>query len=146
MPTDPLLRINNSLTIPYSELKWRFSRAGGPGGQNVNRTASRVELLFDVTGSQALTEEQRELVCRRLRGYIGKDGVLHLVSSATPSQWQNREELIERFVALVSNGLVPVRKRIKTKPSRSSKEIRLDRKKRRSATKQGRGRVKIKDW
>ena len=113
----------------------------------MNRTNSRVELLFDVANSPSLTDKQRALVVRRLRSYVDRSGILHLVSQETPSQWRNRETLLERFSTLMSSGVAsPSPKRVKTKPSRASKERRLERKRRHSEVKKKRKRVQSKDW
>jgi ribosome-associated protein len=101
----------------------------------VNRSETQVELLFDVTKSPSLTEDQRDRVLHRLRGYIDSRGVLHLTSQNTRSQRRNREQVIERFRNLMDEGLHVRRKRIATKPSRGAKETRLRRKRRRSLVK-----------
>ena len=143
---DNTLRINDNLTIPRDELRFRYARSGGPGGQKVNRTASQVELLFDVAHSPSLTPRQRALIQHRLTGYIDSKGVLHLVSSTTPSQWRNREEVIARFRALLARSLRVRRRRIPTRPSRAAREKRLQRKKRRSQTKRQRRRAEAEEW
>lgn len=135
------LQVNRQLTIPLDELRFRFTRSGGPGGQNVNRTATRVELLFDVVRSPSLTEEQRALLLKRLRHEIDSEGVLRLVSQSTTSQWQNRQEVIERLRMLLRAALRLPRKRIPTRPSRAAREKRLQRKRRRSLVKRNRRRV-----
>jgi len=143
---DNTLRINDNLTIPRDELRFRYARSSGPGGQKVNRTASQVELLFDVAHSPSLTPQQRALIQYRLGGYIDSRGMLHLVSSATPSQWRNREEVIARFRTLVLHSLRVRRRRIPTRPSKAVKERRLQRKKRRSQTKRQRQRTETEEW
>jgi ribosome-associated protein len=144
--SDNTLRINDNLTIPRDELRFRYARSSGPGGQKVNRTASQVELLFDVAHSPSLTPRQRALIQHRMGGYIDSRGVLHLVSSATPSQWRNREEVIARFRALLLHSLRVRRRRIPTRPSKAVKEKRLQRKKRRSQTKRQRRRTEAEEW
>jgi len=143
---DNTLRINDNLTIPRDELRFRYARSSGPGGQKVNRTASQVELLFDVANSPSLTPQQRALIQHRLAGYIDSRGVLHLVSSTTPSQWRNREEVIARFRTLLLHSLRVRRRRIPTRPSKAVKEKRLQRKKRRSQTKRQRRRTETEEW
>mgnify|MGYP003681907245 CR=1 FL=1 len=143
---DNTLRINDNLTIPRDELRFRYARSSGPGGQKVNRTASQVELLFDVANSPSLTPRQRALIQHRLAGYIDSRGVLHLVSSTTPSQWRNREEVIARFRTLLLHSLRVRRRRIPTRPSKAVKEKRLQRKKRRSQTKRQRRRTETEEW
>jgi ribosome-associated protein len=140
------LTVNERLQIPLDEFDFRFSRAGGPGGQNVNRTASRVELLWDVAGTPSLSEEQRALLLRRLASYIDSRGVLHLVSQSERSQWRNREDVLDRLVAMLTQALRRPRRRIATAPTRTSIERRLEGKKKAGRTKQGRGRVSSDEW
>lgn len=132
------IAITRSLSIPLEELEFRFSRSGGPGGQHANRSETRVELLYDVARSPSLTEVQRELLSERLDRLIDQDGVLHLVSSESRSQHQNRQAVIARFVALLQEALRPRKKRRATRPSRGSRERRLEEKRRHSVKKRGR--------
>lgn len=137
----PVLHIAEGLAIPEEELHYRFSRASGPGGQHVNRSETRVELLFDVARSPSLTEEQRTRILARLSGYIDGDGVLHLVSSATRSQLENRQDVTERLRNLLAAALKQHRRRIPTRPGRAAREARLNTKRARSQIKQLRRRV-----
>ncbi len=121
--------------VPLEELTFRFSRSGGPGGQHVNRSATQVELLFDVAHSPSLTEEQRALVMQRLRGYIDADGVLHLVSSSTRSQLRNREEVVRRFAQMMERALRVPRPRRPTRPTAAARARRLEQKRRRAEIK-----------
>jgi|ERR1041385_4794198 ribosome-associated protein len=130
------ITINDQLTLPYSDVSFRFARSGGSGGQNVNKVETRVELLFDVAGSKSLTEEQRRQIMGKLRSYIDSAGMLRIVAQESRSQWRNRVDAMERFAELVREALKPVKKRVATKSSRASKQKRLDNKKRRSETKQ----------
>jgi ribosome-associated protein len=141
-----VLQINAELSIPLSELHFRFSASGGPGGQNVNRTATRVELLFDVRRSPSLGEVQRTMLLHRLRPALDQEGVLRLVSQATRSQLRNREDALLRFRLLLAQSLRRPRKRIPTQPSRASRERRLQSKGTRSLTKQQRRRVFRDEW
>lgn len=134
-----LLDINAEVSIPWSELSFRFSRSSGPGGQHVQKTSTRVELLFDVEGSPSLTESQRAQVRARLSGYIDSSGVLHLVAQSERSQIRNREEVVQRFQDLLAKALKPRKRRRPTRPTAQSKEKRLRRKKMRSETKRSRG-------
>jgi ribosome-associated protein len=143
---DHSLAINHELTIDRDELLFRFSRSGGPGGQNVNRTSTRVELLFDVAHSPSLNDEQRELLLRRLAGQIDKEGVFHLVAQTERSQWQNREQAVSRFVATLAAALRRTRPRVATRPTRASQERRLEQKRRRSQIKSRRSRTPDVDW
>lgn len=132
---------NGGYVVPLDELKFRFSRSSGPGGQHVNRSATQVELLFDVARSPSLTEEQRALVLRRLRGYIDADGVLHLVSSSTRSQLRNREEVVRRFAQMMERALRVPKPRRPTRPSVAARERRLAEKRRRAEVKRLRART-----
>ncbi len=129
------------LTIPLDALLFRFSRSSGPGGQHVNRVATRVELVFDVTGSPILTDHQRAQVHEALASYIDKEGVLHLVSQRTRSQWRNRQDVLARFQILLGQALSPRKERRPRRPPRVSEERRMAEKRRRSEIKRNRGPV-----
>ncbi len=129
------------LTIPLDALLFRFSRSSGPGGQHVNRVATRVELVFDVTGSPILTDHQRAQVHEALASYIDKEGVLHLVSQRTRSQWHNRQDVLARFQFLLGQALCPRKERRQMSPPRVSKERRMTEKRHRSEIKRNRGPV-----
>lgn len=135
-PLRPGLRVSPGLTIPESELSWRFSRSSGPGGQGVNTADSRVELIWDAGASPTLSAVQRERLQDRLRGRL-VNGVLVIAASEHRAQLRNREAARERLAALVAEALrppAPVRR--PTKPSRGSKERRLTAKHRRTDVKQ----------
>lgn len=125
------------VTIDDSELSWRFSRSSGPGGQHVNTSDTRVELIWSLTESAALTPAQKELATQRLRGRL-VDGTLTVASSSYRSQHRNREAAKARLLELVSAAVVPPRVRRGTRPTRGSVERRLTAKKRRGDTKKGR--------
>jgi ribosome-associated protein len=135
----PLL-ITPSLAIDDSELDERFVRASGPGGQNVNKVATAVQLRFDAARSPSLTEEVRQ----RLRAIAGSrmtdEGILVIDARAFRTQAQNREDARERLADLIRRALVRPRRRHKTRPSAASKERRLESKKRRGQTKASRSR------
>jgi ribosome-associated protein len=131
------------LEIPLAELTFRFSRSGGPGGQHVNRSETRVELLFDVARSPSLSEAQREQLLRNLAPYLDRRGVLHLVSGASRSQHENRQEVVRRFVRLLQQGLRRRRRRVPTRPHPASVARRLEAKRRRSLLKRERTR---REW
>ncbi|MEO7129880.1 MAG: alternative ribosome rescue aminoacyl-tRNA hydrolase ArfB [Dermatophilaceae bacterium] len=142
LPPGPGLR--GGLVIPAAELVERFSRASGPGGQGVNTTDSRVELVFDPAASAAFTDEQRA----RVLGGLGDrlvGGHLRLVGSEHRSQRRNREAVRHRLSALLMEALAPTRQRRATRPTRGSQTRRLNAKKQRSALKSGRGRVSPTD-
>jgi ribosome-associated protein len=133
--------INDELRIPVAELRFRFSRSSGPGGQHVNRSETRVELLWDVAASPQLTEAQRSRLLARLAGYLDSDGQLRIVSAATRSQLDNRGDAMERFAALVRAALRPSKRRVPTRPSAAARERRLADKRQRSTIKSNRGPV-----
>lgn len=137
-----VLQINDSLWIPRAELTYRATRSGGPGGQHVNTSSSRVELAWNVDASPSVTDEQRALIRTRLANRINSEGVLLLSSSEQRSQHQNKESVTARFVELVAQSLVIPKVRKKTRPSRASKEARLQEKKKRSETKRMRGGIR----
>nr|WP_269813595.1 alternative ribosome rescue aminoacyl-tRNA hydrolase ArfB [Ornithinimicrobium sediminis] len=129
------------LTVPAGELVERFSRAAGPGGQGVNTTDSRVELLFDPAASAAFTPAQRERVLAVLGDRL-VGGRLSVAASERRSQLRNRAVARERLAALLREALAPPPPpRRPTRPTRGSQHRRLEAKKRRSQTKAGRGRV-----
>jgi ribosome-associated protein len=136
MPGD--LPIRGSVAIPQHELKWRFSRSSGPGGQSVNTTDSRVELLFDVARSPSLPESWRQRAMRRLHGQL-TDGVLRVTAQQERSQHLNRVAAERRLAEVLRAATAPPpRPRRPTAPSRASVERRLDAKRRRSQTKRSR--------
>lgn len=137
--------IHKRLTIPGGELRIRASRSGGPGGQHVNTSSTKVELLWDVQGSPSLNEKQRARILKRLKNRIDRDGVLHMTEGGTRSQHANRQAVTERFRKLVRKALRRRKRRIPTKPTRASKERRLENKKKRSRKKQLRKPPKLPD-
>lgn len=135
------VHINEQVSIPQAELSFRFSRSSGPGGQHVQKSSTRVELLFDVANSPSLTESQRARVLTRLAGYVDSAGVLHLASQSERSQLRNREEVVTRFRSLMRQALRRRKRRKPTKPTAESKEQRLREKRRQSEIKKARGKV-----
>lgn len=131
----PGLLVGTGLTIPESELSWRFSRSSGPGGQGVNTADSRAELVWDVAGSAVLTPLQRERLLERLSGRL-VDGTLTIAASEHRAQLRNREAARARLADIVAEALLPpAAPRRPTKPSRGSKQRRLEAKKRRTDVK-----------
>jgi ribosome-associated protein len=133
-----LLAVNESLSIPRTELDVRVSRSSGAGGQHVNKTSSRVEIFWNVVGSRALSEEQRARLREKLASKLTTEGSIRVVASDMRSQSRNRELAEERLADLVRRALVIPRKRRATKPTRAAKEARLDSKKRHSTKKRDR--------
>jgi ribosome-associated protein len=132
---DEGLRVTPRVLIPERELSWRFSRSGGAGGQHVNTSDTRVELLYDVAQSTALSTTARTRALQRLAGKL-VDGVLTVVASERRSQLQNREAARERLAAVVREAIAPPPKtRRPTRPSRGAVEERIAAKKRRGDVK-----------
>ena len=142
---EEILYINTKLSIPRDELRFRFSRSSGPGGQHAQKSSTRVELLFDVANSPSLTESQRMSLLRRLGSHVDSNGVLHLVSQSERSQFRNRQEVVSRFESLVRQALKRRLPRKATRPSLRSRERRLQEKRERSEIKRWRKRVRGDD-
>jgi len=129
------LRVSRSVVVPERELRWRFSRASGPGGQSVNTADSRVELSLDLTTTTALGPVQRARALERLADRL-VDGVLTVTASEHRSQLQNREAALERMATALASAIAPPPpKRRPTRPTRGSVERRLGGKRRRAQTK-----------
>jgi len=132
------LRVSRSVTIPERELRWRFSRSSGPGGQSVNTADSRVELSFDVAATTALGPIQRARALDRLSGRL-VEGVLTVAASQERSQLRNREAALARMAEILAAAIAPPPpKRRPTKPSRAATERRIAEKKRRAQIKRAR--------
>jgi ribosome-associated protein len=123
------IRVTRSVSIPRSEIDLRFSRSSGPGGQHAQRTETRVEALFDVEASSALTENQKRRVVRKA------GPVLRAIAQDERSQWRNRELAVERLVEALRQALRVERTRRPTRPTAASRERRLEEKRRRSTVK-----------
>ena len=138
--TEGDLHVRGSLALPERELRWRFSRASGPGGQGVNTTDSRVELSFDLAGSPSVPEPLRARAEQRLAGRL-VDGVLTVVAAEHRSQLRNRAAARERLAAALRAAMAPdPPPRRPTRPSAGAKRRRLDAKTRRGQLKRLRGR------
>ena len=132
------LQLSGRWVIPAAELRWRFSRSSGPGGQNVNTTDSRVELMFDLAATTALPPLLQARALRRLEGRL-VEGCVVIAASEHRSQWQNRVAAQRRLVELLQEAIKPPPPpRRATKPTRGSVQRRLQAKKQRSAVKQQR--------
>jgi ribosome-associated protein len=129
------IRITRNVSIPEAEIEMRASRSGGPGGQSVNTSDSKVELRWDLAGSSALTQAQRDRLMERLGSRLTNDGVLILQGAEHKSQHRNREAVLARLQAIVGEAIEPPRQRRRTRPSRASKERRLKKKKERGEIK-----------
>ena len=137
-----MIAVTPEISIAAQELRFEFVRASGPGGQNVNKVASAVQLRFDVDRTNALPGE----VKRRLRKIAGKklsaDGILIIQASRFKSQEQNRQDAVGRLVNLIRQAAARPKKRVKTRPSRKSRLRRLEAKRRRSQVKRNREAVR----
>jgi ribosome-associated protein len=133
-----VLRINDRVSIPVAELTFRASRSGGPGGQHVNTSSTRIELWWDLAESRSLSAAERSRAWNRLGTRLLADGRLRLVSSGSRSQLQNREEVIARFRTLLAAALREPKPRKRTRPTQASRERRLAEKKEKSRTKRER--------
>lgn len=117
------------------EIYFKVSRSSGPGGQNVNKLNTKVELRFNVNSSHLLSDEDKEMLNTRLGNKITLDGELIIISQTERSQLKNKEKAIEKFYSLLKRGLTPVKKRKATKPGKASKEKRIKNKRIRSEQK-----------
>jgi ribosome-associated protein len=135
------LVVDARVTIPGSELRIAFARAGGPGGQNVNKVATKVELRWRPADTAALSDADRALVVRRLAPRLTGAGELIITSTLTRDQARNRQDALDKLAATVRAALHRPRRRKPTRPSRAAKERRVQGKKQRGRTKALRGRV-----
>ena len=130
------LEVGAAQPVPLSEVRFRFSRSGGPGGQHVNTSSTRVEAVFDLMGSPSLTDAERRRASRRLGSRLEADGTLRVTAQDERSQLRNRELATERLEELLRDALrPPPPRRRPTRPTRSSQEQRLDSKRRAGAQK-----------
>ncbi|MGD1046207.1 MAG: alternative ribosome rescue aminoacyl-tRNA hydrolase ArfB [Bacteroidota bacterium] len=136
--------ISHSLKIPYAELQFKTSRSGGPGGQNVNKLETRVEVVFDVVHSLSIPDHIRQRLLNKLTSQLDSSGILHVVVQDTRSQWKNKQLAIERLTDLLKSALIVRKKQIATKSTHTAREVRLRTKKARSKTKRMR-KVSIED-
>jgi ribosome-associated protein len=133
---DNVIIINSQLRLPPSEVQYRTTRSSGPGGQHVNKTETQVELLFDVTHSPSLSDDQRRRILSKLKNIIDNEGVLHLTAQSERSQLRNREIVTARFQEVLAAALRVPKKRRPTRPTAASKTRRIENKKRRGQIKQ----------
>jgi ribosome-associated protein len=137
-PAEDALVVNEQVAIPRSELAYRASRAGGPGGQHVNTSSTRIELLWNFARSRALDDAARARLAEKLAARLDADGNVRVVASDRRSQQQNRAAAEQRLAELVRRALVVPKPRKKTKPSRAAREKRLAEKRHRAERKQRR--------
>src|SRR5262245_36687922 len=132
--------ITPTLQIPDDEFTWSFARSSGPGGQNVNKVASKAVLRWNLAVSNALPADVKNRLAEQQKRFFTQDGELIITSQLTRDQDRNREDCLAKLRAIISQALVVPKPRKKTKPSRGSKRRRLENKKRRSDVKQNRRR------
>ncbi|RAI34112.1 alternative ribosome rescue aminoacyl-tRNA hydrolase ArfB [Rhodoplanes roseus] len=130
-----MIRVTDDIALEETELEEQFIRAGGPGGQNVNKVATAVQLRFDVRGSRSLPNDVAIRLMRIAGSRLTNDGVLVITAQRFRTQERNREDARERLVEMIREAAVRPTPRIKTRPTRASKERRVDAKKRRSTVK-----------
>lgn len=133
------LVINDKVEIPLSELVYTASRSSGPGGQHVNKSDTRIQVRWNVKESSALDGAERARLLKMLASRLTEAGDLILAGDSHRSQRRNREDVTQRLAAMVREALIPPKPRRKTKPTRASKEKRLDEKRQKSRTKKDRG-------
>ena len=132
------LYVSSTLSIPLSELRFKFHRSSGPGGQNVNKLNTSVELQFDFVHSAVLSDEQRQRIAEKLAARLNTTGALSIQSERFRTQGRNRADCLDKLAALLAAALKTQPKRKKTKPSRAAQARRLDSKRRHSEKKKNR--------
>ena len=137
------LKITKTLVIPSNEIKWRFSRSSGPGGQNVNKIESRVEIIFNLEDSKVLNDYQKEILKRNLKNKLVNNS-LRLAVQEHRNQLLNRQLALMKFSSIIKDGLnKPFKFRKSTKPTKSSQQKRVEFKKKRGELKKSRQKEKI---
>jgi ribosome-associated protein len=130
-----MIPLAGDIVIDESELQWEFVRSGGPGGQNVNKVATAVQLRFDVEGSQSLTQEIKERITRIAGRRMTSDGTLLIKAQRFRSQERNRVDALERLQEIIVEAFQKPKRRIRTRPTASSRMQRLESKRKRAAKK-----------
>ena len=132
-------RVTDDIVIDERDIRFNFIRSSGPGGQNVNKVATAVQLRYDLVSAAGLTDEVRARLVRRLGRRVSADGILIIEASRFRSQERNRRDALERLVALVGAAAVTEKRRKPTRPGKAAKERRLEAKKHRGERKRSRG-------
>jgi len=130
-----VIRVSDDIAIDESELAFRYSRSSGPGGQNVNKVATKVTLLFEVASSPSLSDEQKGRIAERLANRISRDGVLRVSSQRHRTQAANRRTALARFAELLADALRELPPRTRTRPPKKERKRRLQNKRHRSRVK-----------
>lgn len=138
MPSSEPLWISPSVSIPGTDLSWEASRSSGPGGQNVNKVASKVELRFNLPGTRALSAEVKERLALLAASRLDANGWILIVSQLTRDQGRNLDDALDKLRQLIARALVRPTPRRPTRPTRASKERRLSEKRHHAERKQGR--------
>lgn len=136
-----MLKINDTLSIPLQEISISAIRSRGAGGQNVNKVSTAIHIRFDVRASTAISDEDRERLLKIKDRRLSKDGVIVIKSQRYRSQDKNRSDALERLAEMIRTVLVVEKPRKATKPSKKSRQKRLDEKTRRGRLKESRGKV-----
>jgi ribosome-associated protein len=137
MPEDDI-RVNGDLSIPRSEIETKATRSSGAGGQHVNKTASRIEITWNISTSRSLTDDQRARLLAKLASRLSEEGAIRIVASDTRSQLRNREHAEKRLADLISRSLTVKKRRKPTRRPRAANEARLTEKKKHSEKKRDR--------
>ena len=133
-----MLEVTHTIRIPLGEFEWSFARSGGPGGQNVNKVASKAVLRWDLAGSPSVPDEVKSRFRERFPSRITTQGELVLASELTRDQGRNREDCLEKLAAMVRAAAIRPKVRRPTKPSKASKRRRVEAKRHQSARKASR--------
>ncbi|MAG55041.1 MAG: aminoacyl-tRNA hydrolase [Planctomycetes bacterium] len=136
-----MIDLGRGVLVRPDELVYRATRAGGPGGQNVNKVATRIELTWDIANSPSLDDRQRATLLEKLATRLDSEGRLRLVAADARTQSANRDAVLARLKAVVEEALRPRKRRVPTKPTRASKRRRVDDKKKRGDVKRSRRRL-----
>jgi len=130
-----MIEINNKIFIPENEIQFNFIRSSGPGGQNVNKVSTAVQLRFDIVNSTSLNDEIKRRLIEKSGNKVTKEGILIIEAKRFRTQESNRQDAVERFIELIRKAEKKPKKRIKTKPSKESRQKRIEEKKKRSEVK-----------
>ncbi len=137
--------IQQRINIPENEIQLKFIHSSGPGGQNVNKVATAVQLRFDITNSSSLSNEIKQQLLIIAKNKINENGILILESKEHRTQYQNRKSVLNKLYSLIEEASIIQKERLKTKPTQSSVKRRLDQKRRRGLVKKSREKISPRD-